>query len=255
MNEPTSPTPPQTKAAFSNSGEQARFSNREEFEQIGTYKKFNVAALVSLLFGVASVFVLASTLAWVIPFVALIVGAVALFLANRTENMGGKFLAWAGIFLALFFSSMSAARFFTERGVLYREAEVIGQKWLRLVTEGEAMIAHQAMMPVARRQARGFSVDDFYAKSKEATVAKDKIFTKSPATDIMALGPEAEIQLLGNHRQDVDLKYGKLIFQTYRVTADGKKPVEATLVIARSYKADIDSVSWIVADIKHPNEI
>ena len=255
MNEPTSSTPSQPRPAFSNSGEPTRFSNREEFERVGEYKKFNIAALVALLFGLASVFVLASTMAWIVPFIAVIVGAIALWLAAREENMGGRYFAWAGIFLALFFSSMSAAHFFGDRGVLYQEAEVIGSKWLRLVTEGEAEIAHQAMMPVARRQARGFSVDDFYAKSKDSTVAKDKVFTNSPAIDIMALGPEAKIQLVGNHRQNVDLKYGKLIFQTYRISAEGKKPVEATLVIARSYKADIDSVTWIVADIKHPDDI
>lgn len=257
MNEPISQAPTETKSAFSNSSEreQARFSNREEHDQFQGYRKFNVASLVSFILGLASVFVTLESMAWVVPFLALLVGAVALWMIARQENMGGSFLAWAGIFFALFFSSMAVTQIFSGRGVQYQEAEVIGRKWLRLVTEGEDEIAHQAMMPVARRQARGFSVDDYYEKDKDAMVAKDKVFTSSPAKDIMALGPEAKIELIKNHDQNIDLKYGQLILQTYRVSTEGKKPVEATLVIAKSVKDDIDSVSWIVADIKRPGEL
>lgn len=234
--------------------ERTRFSDREEIEQIGEYRSFNPAAALSFILGLASIFALASYMSWIVPALGLCVGALGLWLANRRESMGGRGLAWAGIFLSLLFVSMAASRFVVERRVLYREAQVIGQGWLELVKAGEDEIAHQAMIHPARRQARGFSVDEYYEMDQDAMTAKDGVFNSSPAQDIVALGPDAQIKLIKNISQDIDLKYGKLIFQTYRVEAAGKKPVDATLVIARTYKEELKRASWIIADIKHPND-
>lgn len=230
----------------------ARFSNREEIEQIGEYRRFNVAAAVAFILGLASASALISWQMYIVPFLAVSVAALGLWLAARRDNMGGQAICWIAVFLALFFVSMSSAQSYFARQVRYSEAEVIGRKWLRLVTASEDKIAHQAMMHVTQRAAAGFSVDEFYNKNEEALLAKDKIFGRSPSKDIMELGPEAEIKLINNITQDVDLKYGKLIIQTYRVSAPSKEPVDATLIIARSYKEEIDRAIWMVLDIKVP---
>ena len=85
-----------------------------------------------------------------------------------------------------------------------------------------------------------------------AAVAKQKTFEESPAKEILAIGGDAKIELIRNITQDVDLKYGKLIMQTYRVTAADQKPIDATLTIARSYKEDLGKATWIVANIEPP---
>ena len=252
-----------SKVAFSNSSErmafsespEARFSSSADFDQIGEYRSFNPAAALAFVLGLGSMFALVSFMSWVVPLVGVAVGALALWLATRRENMGGKFLAWTGIFLSLLFLSMAVSQFISQRQVIYGEAEVIGRRWLKLVVEGEDKIAHQAMMHPANRQARGFSVDEYYEMDKDAQIAKEKIFTSSPAKDILGIGKDAKIDLIKNHSQAVDLKYGKLIFQTYRVEASGKRPIDATLIIARSYKEELNRASWIVADIKDPDDV
>ena len=241
MNDPSQQTTP------------SRFSNREEIEQIREYRRFNAASALAFVLGIGSIGSLASPKMWVVPFVAVIVGAVGIWLANRRDNVGGRGTAWAGIFLALFFVSMAASRFYFERTVLYSEAEIIGKKWLSLVAEGEDEIAHQAMMHPSQRQAAGFSVDEYYAMDKTQMAAKNKTFAASPAKDVLQLGADAVITLTKNLNQNVDLKYGKLIMQNYRVTAPDKDPVDVKLIIARSYKDDLERATWIIADILPPD--
>lgn len=252
------------RSAFSNAGErgfsddqQSRFSNREETEQIGEYRTFNPAAALAFILGLSSIFALVSFMSWIVPLIGVAVGALALWLASRRENMGGVGLAWTGIFLCLMFLSMAVSQFISQRQVIYSEAEVIGRRWLKLVIAGEDKIAHQAMMHPANRQARGFSVDEYYELDQDALVAKENIFTSSPAKEILGIGKDAEakIDLVKNHAQAIDLKYGKLIFQTYRIAAPGQKPIDATLIIARSYKDELKRASWIVADIKDPDDV
>lgn len=230
----------------------SRFTNREEIEQIGAYRRFNAAAALAFVLGIGSVGSLASPKMWVVPFAAVIIGALGLWLAKRQDNMGGTFLAWCGICLALFFVSTAASRFYFDRHVIYSEAEAVAKNWLKLVAEGEDEIAHQAMMHQARRQAAGFSVDEYYEMDKEAMVAKNKVFAGSPAKEILAIGGDVDVTLIENLTQDVDLKYGKLIMQTYRVKAEGKEPIDALLTIAREYKEDLGRCSWIVANIEPP---
>lgn len=250
---------PDTKSAFqeSNDRERATFSNREEIDQIGTYRMFNPAAALSFVIGLISALALVSFMSWVVPLIGVAIGALALWLAARRDNMGGATLAWVGIFLSLLFLSMAVSQFISERQVLYDEAEVIGRRWLKLVTEGEDKIAHQAMLHPANRQARGFSVDEYYDLDQDALEAKNSVFTSSPAKEILGIGKSApaKIDLIKNHSQGIDLKYGKLIFQTYRVEASGQKPIDATLIIARSYKDELQRASWIVADIKDPDDV
>ena len=86
----------------------------------------------------------------------------------------------------------------------------------------------------------------------KASEDKDKVFTTSPAADIMSLGPDAKIELIENVTQDIDLEYAKLIRQIYRISAQNKQPVEAMLTITRSFKPDLGRATWIVADVGLP---
>ena len=229
-----------------------RFSNRDEFDQISNYKRVNLPAILGMVLGIGSFGALFHPYLWIVPVVAVFLGGLGLWLQYRSEGMGGEISSWAGIALALFFLSWAAAQFYFQRQVIYSEAEVIARTWLKLVTHGEDEIAHQAMLHPAIRQASGFSVDEYYSMDEQAMTAMQNIFGKPPASDIMELGPDAKIELIQNVTQDVDLKYGKLILQTYRLIAPNKQPVEAMLTMARSYKEDLGRASWIIANIGEP---
>lgn len=229
-----------------------RFSNREDIEQLREYRRVNLPATLSLFLGICSIGALLHTYLWIVAFAAVFAGCLGLWLYHRSDGMGGAVSAWSGIALALFFLSWAVAQFFCQRQVIYSEAEVVARNWLRLVAAGEDEIAHQAMLHPAIRQASGFSVDEYYSMDEQAMRAKNDIFGKPPASKITELGADAEIELIKNVTQDVDLKYGKLILQTYQLTAPGKEPVVAMLTIARTYKPDLGRASWIVANIGDP---
>lgn len=230
----------------------SRFSNREELEQIGEYRRLNVAAILALILGLGSVGALLHPQVWIVPILAVALGILGLALAHRRDNMGGTVTSWLAIALALFFVSTAASRIYFQRSVIYSEAEFIGRRWLQLVIDGEVEMAHQAMLHPASRQAFGLSVDDYYAMDEKAREDKDKVFSQPPAADIAALGPDAKIKLVRNITQDVDLEYAKLIRQTYRVSSPSKDPVEAMLTITRSFKPELGRAAWIVADIGKP---
>ena len=230
----------------------AKFSNREELDQIGEYRRVNAAGVLSLLLGIASAGALIHPNVWVVNFAAILLGMTGLWMTNRNDNMGGRFASWAGIALGLFFLAWAASQFIAHRMVLYGEAQAVAEDWLQLVVEGEDKIAHQAMLHPASRQATGFSVDDYYAMDENANTARKNIFGTKPASEILGIGGDAKIQHTKNVTQDVDLKYGKLILLEYRLTGKDKEPVDALLTIARSYKPELGRATWIVADIGLP---
>lgn len=233
---------------------ESRFSNRDELDQIAEYRRFNLASIFSVLLGLASASALIAPNLWIVPILAVLLGVGGLWMAKRSDNMGGATAAWVGIALALFFVSWAAADIYFQRQVVYAESKAVAEKWLNLVISGEDKIAHQAMMHPTARQPAGFSVDDYYSMDDQATTDKDRVFKASPAADIMALGADAKIRLIQNITQDVDLRYAKLIRQVYRVSAPGKEPVDALLSITRSHKEDLGRATWIVANIEPPEE-
>lgn len=233
---------------------ESRFSNRDELEQIAEYRRLNLASTFSVLLGLASASALIAPNLWIVPIVAILLGAGGLWMAKRSDNMGGIVPAWMGIALALFFVSWAAADIYFQRQVVYAESRAVAEQWLNLVIAGEDKIAHQAMMHPTARQPAGFSVDDYYSMDDKATSDKDRVFQASPAADIMALGSDARIKLIENITQDVDLRYAKLIRQVYRISAPGKEPVDAMLTITRSHKEELGRATWIVANIEPPEE-
>ena len=233
---------------------ESRFSNREEREQIGGYRRFNAVAMLSLLLGLASAVALLAPNAWIVPILAVGFGMIGLWLARRNDDMGGALPAWIGIALALFFLSWAASRLYFQRQVIYSEAEAVARMWFNLVASGEDEMAHQAMLHPTARQPSGSSVDAYYSKDEKATIDKDTIFGRLPASHFFEAGTDTKVTLVENVTQDVDLTYAVLIRQIYRITPPGKEPVDALMSFTRSHKEDLGRATWIVANIEDPDE-
>ena len=235
-----------------NDQNESRFSNREELEQIGEYRRFNTVAAIALLLGVCSAVSLLAPNAWIVPIVAVSFGMGGLALARRYDDMGGRMTSWLGIFLALFFLSWAASKLYFQRQVIYSEAEAAARIWMNLVATGEDEMAHQAMLHPTARQPAGSSVDDYYAKDEAAREDKDAIFGRPPASYIFEAGSDIDIKLIENLTQDIDLQYATLVRQIYRVSVPGKEPVEALMSFTRSHKEELGRATWIVANIEPP---
>ncbi len=227
---------------------ESRFSNREEIEQIGNLRRFNIPALLSLILGLCSAVALLAPNMWVVPILAVFLGIFGLVMAIRGDNMGGKVPAWIGIFLALFFISWAASKIYFHRQVIYSEAEVIARQWLNLVIAGDDLVAHQAMMHPTARQPSGANLAEYYAKDEQATEQKDSIFTQPPIDELLGIGEASEISLVENITQDIEVIDATVIRQVYRITPPDGEPVEAIVTVTRSHKEAVDRASWIIAE-------
>lgn len=226
-----------------------RFSNQEELEQLGTYKRFNFVAVLGALLGLASSTMLLNLFLWLIPSLAVFCGILALYRIRKSQELGGYALAWSGIGLALFFTSWAGSHLYFQRLAIYQEAEAVATDWFELVFQGEAEIAHQAMLHPSVRQASGLNVREYYGRDEKARRDRDKVFQKPPVSGILALGDQAHAQLIDNITQDVDLTYAKLIRQVYRVSAPNQEPIDLMVSITRAWKDDLGRATWIVADV------
>lgn len=225
-----------------------RFSNREELEQIDEYRRFNFLAVLAVVLGIASAGMLLHLYLWLIPILAIFFGLTALARIRKNDNMGGYALAWAGIALSLFFSTWAASGIYFQRRSIYREAQDVAHQWFDLVLDGEDEIAHQSMLHPSARQAGGLSVDDYYALDEKARKDMDKVFHTPPVSEILGK-KNAQVELLDNVTQDVDLTYAQLIRQVYRVTLPDREPIDLMMAITREFKDDLGRASWIVADV------
>jgi len=227
----------------------SRFSNPEELAEVREYRRFNFVAVLSLLLGLGSVASLLHLYVWILPCLGVFLGIIGLAMVRKSDNMGGRFAAWAGIALSLFFVSWGASSFYFQRWAVYKEAHTIASQWFDLVLDGEDEMAHQAMLHPATRQAVGLSVDDYYSIDEVARKEKDGFFSQPPASELLGLGSDAKVELAENITQDIDLQNAMLIRQVYRITAPDKEPIEAIVSITRAYKPNLGRATWIVAGV------
>ena len=224
-----------------------------ERESMDDYRTVSMFAVASIVLGILSVGSLVHPGVWFVPIIAVCCGVFGLRSIRKQDNMGGTVPAWAGIVLALVCLSWAFSQYYFSRWVIYAEAQAVSERWFRLVLDGEDMIAHQAMLHPAQRQSAGFSVDEYYRMDEKAREDKDKLFSQPPASEVLAMGQDAEITLVSNLTQDLSAGPAKIIRQVYRISAPHKKPVDAMISLTREYRADLGRATWIVAEVVPPD--
>ncbi len=224
----------------------------EERESLDEYRSVSMFAVASIVLGILSVGSLVHPGVWVVPIIAIGCGFFGLRSIRKQDRMGGTVPAWAGIVLALVCLSWALSQYYFSRWVIYAEAQAVSEQWFRLVLAGEEMIAHQAMLHPAQRQSAGFSVDEYYRMDEKAREDKDKLFSQHPASEVLAMGQDAEITLVSNVTQDVRAGPAKIIRQVYRISAPKMKPVDAMISLTREYRPDLGRATWIVAEVARP---
>lgn len=230
-----------------------RFSNAGEVEQISEYRQFNLLALISLLLGLASAAVLASSFLLVLPLFAIFLGACGLVAYHRRQDIGGRWQAWSGITLGLFFFAWFASLFALNRCTLYSQSFSVARQYLALVVKGEQEIAHQAMMSVSRRQGAGLSVDEYYAIDEEARDAMNDVFTSQPFADLLGLGENSEIELVKNVTIKRDPAF-TTIEHVVRISPPDGEPRVLWVSTVQEFDRTMPKPSWMVNDLKNSKD-
>lgn len=231
----------------------SKFSNSGEVQQLTEYRRFNLLAIFAAVLGVLSVGVLVSPFLFILPLLAIFLGACGLGLHYRRDDLGGRVPAWVGIALAMFFMSWAASQFCFSRCVYYSEAHGVVNEWVDLVVKGELEIAHQAMMSVTRRQANSLSVDEYYAMDEEVAKQRDEVFAEPPLCDLVKMGEDTDVKLIKNVSLVHDLD-SSLMEQVYRVSPANGDPMDLKINTLRRFNKTAEKASWIISGAEISDE-
>lgn len=158
-----------------------------------TYRAVSLAAVLALGFGVASAGALLGMMLWFLPVAAVACGLVALRRIARNDTLTGERLAVLGIWLGLAFGSFSAARYFTQRWLLFRDARAFAEQCLAMLNEKHLHEVHQLHLTPGERLPTGSSLGDFYSQPTNRETYER--FTENPSVQHLLKGLKS-----GNHQ-------------------------------------------------------
>ncbi|WP_164102192.1 hypothetical protein [Candidatus Laterigemmans baculatus] len=126
-------------------------------------RPFRVSGLLSLLFGLISVGVLASTVLLFLPLIAILFALFA-FRPSRDPSVvpAGRMLAVAGASLAIFFGGWALAQRMVQTRYMSDDGETFARNWLAVLEAGQRELAFELTLPPNERQLESMSLVEFY---------------------------------------------------------------------------------------------
>ena len=125
----------------------------DELPTFADYRPLSIAALVSLLLGLASVVVLINPVLAIVPLAALVVSVVALRgIVAASDGLSGRRLAVGGLCLAALFLGWGVAKHFHHQAHVSIRAREFADDWLRVLATGDLPRAFQLHVAREYRQ-------------------------------------------------------------------------------------------------------
>jgi hypothetical protein len=157
-------------------------------QTLAQYSAVSRPALLALFLGFASALVLVSPILLVIPLAAAVVAIVALRqIAAGNGQYTGRWLATAGISLAMLFLGWGISREWTRQAVLVRHAEQHANEWLQVVRDGKLQRAHQMTHPPFQRLHSDEAIAQFYNSNQDAGQQLQSFFADEPLKSFLAM--------------------------------------------------------------------
>ncbi len=213
-------------------------------------------SIVALVLGLAAALALTAPYMWLVPMVGAVVSVAALVsIARSPQPKIGKSAAIAGLLLSLLFGSWAISNHVTRNRLLFRQAEVYGQRWLRTVLDGDLHAAHQLKMVQDERQLPGTDLEAYYRDNTEANRSFREFSRQSPIAELVKLGPEATVRRLSNVRSDHERAFGgpiDRIVQTFEVQSSGRdgQRLRVQLTLLRDIDRWFGEARWRLADVQ-----
>lgn len=203
-------------------------------------------AVTSVLLGLASVVALAHPAAWLVPLLAVLVGAWGLRrIMRHPDSLQGLPLAALGMTLGMFFLTWAPTTYFADRWIVQRQARDFGQEWIEAVLNGETEKAHQATLPVRERQPRGTSLADYYATHDLQRAERDAYFHDGMAQQLADLPGNAHCVYQENIGLTDKLTY-TVTSPRYLIYRNGQSQPSLHLQLEVIREEDKDGVYWTV---------
>jgi hypothetical protein len=216
-----------------------------------TYAAVSGLAVAALVFGILSVAALVDPLAWGIPAVGAVLGAVALArIVRRPGELVGRKAAVAGLLLSLFFGSVAVGERNVYRALLRREARQVARAWFERVAERQPQLAHQLSLDPDHRQPPGSDAWVAYRKNGDLHNSLEKYVGEPLMRTLLALGEKATVRYYGSPAIEGNRGQESVVL-LYAVTFDAEhgKKTFFVQVVARHTSADIEGrIPWAVVN-------
>ena len=154
-----------------------------EAPELTEYRPVNRFAILSAVFGGLSGLGLLHPLFLIFPVVGVAAGLFASWqLAPRDSLQSGMTAAKWGVFLSLFFGIWVAANVYSRQQLLANQAKAYSEQWLKILSEGKLLEAHQLMLNQGRRVPAGTSLEKHYEMRPRT---KPSTSTQEPSSEQM----------------------------------------------------------------------
>ena len=220
------------------------------------YSAISQAAVVALLLGLASFFAIGNLLWLILPALAIFAAAVALVSIARSDgSVSGRWVALAGLALALLFASTAISRSVSRAWHVRSEARAIADNWLDLVRHGKLQSAHQWHLPAQERQRASTSLAQFYEQNPTAQEKFDNFFLTAPLSQIVAAPPAASLRY-ERVAEQLSLDKNDRVALVYVLETSGQadeKTIEFVIVVERTTEIDA-AAQWQIAAVVEPQD-
>lgn len=223
-----------------------------EAAQLGSTRSVHFLAVLTLLLGLLSPLALLRTLFWFVPFVAVILGAVALRLITLDPTKCGRRLALGGMLLALLFGTWAPTRYYTRQQWITDQARVFGDAWMKLVQERKFREAHQLHGRYGDRAKQGESLDDYYQTNKNAFENYLMLYGAGPLLKIVDSTGPIQVEYAGVDLVERHMAAAQVVLR-YRVTIEQKgKPeqIPLRLLLRRQRERGTQDHHWYVEGVR-----
>lgn len=234
-----------------------RMRGEEPIEEPRAISGLSIGAL---LLGLAAALALTAPYMWLLPIAGVAVSIAALLsIARDPQGKIGKPAAIAGLLLSLLFGSWAISNHVTRQRLLYRQAEVYGQRWLRTVLEGDLHAAHQLKTTQDERQSPGTDLVAYYREHTEANRSFREFSRQSPVPELVEMGPDATVRRIDDVRSDHARDFGgpfDRITQRFHVEPAGQngQGVQVQLTLIRSIDRWFGEAQWRLEEVRAIDE-
>jgi len=160
--------------------------------ELATYRPLSGQAVAGLIFGLLAPLALVDPLLWGLPLLGAIFSFSALRRIHREQPaLGGRKIALAGLYLALFFGVLAPSDWFVYRRLVWNEARQFSALWFQYLAQDQPQLAHQMVLPPATRYHDSQHLWDFYRNNPRLREQLEGYVAMPLVRTLLALGPGA----------------------------------------------------------------
>jgi hypothetical protein len=219
-----------------------------EEADLAEYRALSGLAVAALCFGALSAAAFLTPVLWLLPPLGAALSGLALWrIARNAPALTGRWLALAGLALAVLFAAAAPTDWLLYNPLLRREARQFAQRWFDALAEGQPQKAHQLHLHPRDRSRSDDDGWEFYRRNLRWRKDLVKLTDQPLVRTLLDKGPKARARFYatGQQEQEPERLWLQLI---YAVTYDEDRAQQSFFVSMWLHRVALDNgkSAWIV---------